>query len=214
MNLLQVLFNISDITYGETVKIYSNVVDENNVPLNNGTLSVIINGKTYSADVSNGTVTLEIPDLDVGNYTVDVKYVGNELVAVSSVTFSVFKQNATITAKNKAYIINYGGKYSIILKDANGNVIAGKKVSFKLNGKNIGSAKTTYPTAQGKIKRIDIKSEYDTCFDAVFLSPTARAPEIDGTKTVAKAIFIAIGRLSNVSLLAKIPARRTASSPN
>ena len=134
--------NVSNITYGEIVKISSSVFDVNNAPLNNGTVSVVINNKTYSADVSNGTVTLEIPDLDVGNYTVDVKYVGNELVAVSSVTFSVFKQNATITAKNKAYIINYGGKYSIILKDANGNVIAGKKVSFKLNGKKLGSVAT------------------------------------------------------------------------
>ena len=134
--------NVSNITYGETVKISSDVVDENNVPLNNGTLSVIINGKTYSADVSNGTATIKISNLNAGNYNVDVKYRGNGRVFISSVAFSVSKQGAAISAKNKAYIINYGGKYSIILKDAKGKAIAGKKVSFKLNGKNIGSAKT------------------------------------------------------------------------
>jgi len=134
--------NVSNITYGETVKISSDVVDENNVPLNNGTLSVIINGKTYSADVSNGTATIKISNLNAGNYNVDVKYLGNGRVFISSVAFSVSKQGAAISAKNKAYIINYGEKYSIILKDAKGKAIAGKKVSFKLNGKNIGSAKT------------------------------------------------------------------------
>ncbi|WP_292883683.1 hypothetical protein [Methanobrevibacter sp. UBA188] len=134
--------NVSDIAYGETVNIYSNVVDENNVPLNNGTLSVIINGKTYSADVSNGTATLEIPKLNAGKYNVDLKCQENGMVFISSVQFQVSKQDAKISAKNKAYIINYGGKYSIVLKDAKGKAIAGKKVSFKLNGKNIGSAKT------------------------------------------------------------------------
>ena len=135
--------NVSDIAYGETVNIYSNVVDENNVPLNNGTLSVIINGKTYSADVSNGTATLEIPKLNAGKYNVDLECQGNGLIFISSVQFQVYKQDAKISAKNKAYVINYGGKYSVVLRDAKGKVLAGKKVSFKLNGKNIGSAKTT-----------------------------------------------------------------------
>ena len=47
-----------------------------------------------------------------------------------------------ITAINKAYIINYDGYYSITLKDIQGKVLSGKKVSFTLNGKNIGSATT------------------------------------------------------------------------
>ena len=138
----QLILNVSNITYGEIVKISSNVVDEKYVPLNDGILSVIINGETYSANVTNGTATVEIPNLDVGNYNVYVKYLGNERVLISPVTFTVSKQDAMISAKNKAYVINYGGKYSIVLKDANGNVIAGKKVSFKLNGKNLGSVAT------------------------------------------------------------------------
>ncbi len=50
--------------------------------------------------------------------------------------------NPTITAKNPNYVINYGGKYSITLKDGIGNALEGKKVTFMLNGKNIGSALT------------------------------------------------------------------------
>ena len=110
--------------------------------LNNGTLYVVINGKTYSANVSNGTATIEIPNLGAGNYNVDVKYLGNDSVADSPVSFTVFKQNVVISAEDKAYVINYGGKYSIVLKDANGNVLAGKNVVFNLNGKDLGSVIT------------------------------------------------------------------------
>lgn len=51
-------------------------------------------------------------------------------------------KTALITAKPASYIINYGGKYSITLKDSKGNPIVGKKVTFALNGKYIGSATT------------------------------------------------------------------------
>ena len=110
--------------------------------MNNGTLSVIINGKEYSADVVNGTATVEIPGLNGGTYNVDLKYTGNQRVAIAPVAFTVFKQDAVISAGNKAYVINYGGKYSITLKDLNGTAVAGEKVTFTLNGKAVGSAVT------------------------------------------------------------------------
>jgi hypothetical protein len=47
-----------------------------------------------------------------------------------------------ISASNKAYVINYGGKYSATLKDSNGKVVVGEKVTFTLNGKAVGSAVT------------------------------------------------------------------------
>ena len=49
---------------------------------------------------------------------------------------------ATIAAANRAYVINYGGKYSITLKDAKGNAVVGKKATFTLNGKYVGYAVT------------------------------------------------------------------------
>ena len=134
--------NVSSGVYGEIVMISLNVSDENNVPLNNGTVSVAIGGKTYAADVSNGTATISIPNLDAGNYDVNVTYIGNERVAISQVFFKVLKQNATIAAVNRVYVINDGGKYSITLKDAKGNAVVGKKVTFTLNGKYVGYAVT------------------------------------------------------------------------
>ena len=54
-----------------------------------------------------------------------------------------FKVTSQITANPTSFIINYGGKYSVILKDINGQSITGKKVMFRLNGKNIATAVTT-----------------------------------------------------------------------
>ena len=52
------------------------------------------------------------------------------------------KQNVKITVKVASFIINYGGKYSITLKDSKGNAVAGEKVTFTLGGKAVGSAVT------------------------------------------------------------------------
>ena len=52
------------------------------------------------------------------------------------------KAKTVICAKNKAYIINYGGRYVITLKDAKSNALSGKKLALILDGKNIGSVKT------------------------------------------------------------------------
>lgn len=52
-----------------------------------------------------------------------------------------FKLSAQIVAKPAEFVINYGGKYSVSLKDVNGHV-AGKKVTFILDGKSIGAATT------------------------------------------------------------------------
>lgn len=59
-----------------------------------------------------------------------------------SVDGNLLKDNVFITVKTSSYIINYGGKYSAILKDSGGNAVSSKKVTFILNGKSIGSANT------------------------------------------------------------------------
>jgi predicted outer membrane repeat protein len=136
------IINSVDVTYGENVIISVNVSDQNHIPFNNGTISVIIDNDVYTANVENGSANVTIPKPNAGNYDVNVTYTGNEYVAISQVKFNVSKQNAVISAASKSYVINYGGKYSIVLKSVKGNVIASKKVTFKLNGKNLGSIVT------------------------------------------------------------------------
>lgn len=136
------VLNISTVRYGESVKITLKVTYDNGLPLNNGTILIIINNNKYTETVDNGHAEITIPNLNAGSYNTNVTYMGNNYLVSSPVQFTVLKQNATITAKNKAYIINYGGKYSITLKDAKGNALNGKTVTFTLNGKNIKSTIT------------------------------------------------------------------------
>ena len=140
--LVDFVFEVNDTYYGGVVKI-NVAVSAYGKALNDGTVLITVNNKIFLSDVVNGTAFIEIPDLDAGKYSGEVIYVDkNYLVEPANVTFNVLKLNAVIIAKNKAYVINYGGKYSITLNDAKGKAIANKKLSFTLAGKNIGSAKT------------------------------------------------------------------------
>lgn len=143
---LLTVINVTDnIAYGRNVEITVNVTDKLHEPLN-GTISVMINGENHTANVENGHGKIILSGLNAGKYDLNVAYSGMNYSAVSPVTFNVLKQNAAISAASKAYVINYGGKYSITLKDVNGKVLTGKNVIFTLNGKSITSATTN---AQG-----------------------------------------------------------------
>lgn len=137
---------VSDVNYTQYVSINAFNITCFAFPLSNGSIVVSINGANYSAPVMRGVATLNISNLDAGSYKVNVTYIGDVEYAnpTRTVEFNVLKLPATIEEVNiaNAYIINYGGKCSIALKDVMGNAPAGEKVTFTLNGKAIGSAVT------------------------------------------------------------------------
>ncbi len=136
------VINVTDnVKYGENVAITVNVTDRLHEPLN-GTVSVMVNGKIHKANVENGFGKIILSGLNAGKYDLNVTYSGMIYIPASSVIFNVLKRNATISAASKAYVISYGGKYSITLKDTDGKLLTGKKVTFTLNGKRITSATT------------------------------------------------------------------------
>ena len=71
--------------------------------------------------------------------------------------------------------------------------------AFGYNKFKIGCAKTIIPTTHGRPINIDVNNENDVLFVAVSLSFLALAADIAGTSAVANAIFIASGKLVNVS---------------
>ena len=135
--------DVKEVIYGDTVKIAVKL-SYNTIPMAGGIVSVVINNKTYSADIVNGTATIQIPNLDVGEYNCDVVFGGNENCtnATQNVNFKVEKQDIAIIAGNKAYVINYGGKYSVVVKDINNKLLSGIKLTFVLNGKTLGTVNT------------------------------------------------------------------------
>jgi len=133
--------NVANCTYGNSIQIKVNVTGASS-PINDANVSAVVNGNVYSAEVINGTATIEIPDLGIGTYGANVTFGGNYLADNVSAKFEVSIATAAITAKDIAYVINYGGKYSAVIKDTNGKAVVGEKVTFTLNGKSIGSAVT------------------------------------------------------------------------
>lgn len=70
-----------------------------------GNVTVVVNGVGYSVGVGNGSGVLSVSGLDAGNYTVDVRYNGdnNYYPSVNSSNFTVFSNitnNTNNTGKN------------------------------------------------------------------------------------------------------------------
>ena len=135
------IVNITNCTYGNSIQIKVNVTGGSSA-INEGNVSAIVNGTVYSASVINGTATIEIPNLGIGKYEANITFGGNYLADNVSAKFEVSLSNAVITAKDIAYVINYGGKYSAVIKDVNGKAVVGETVTFIFNGKVLGSAVT------------------------------------------------------------------------
>ena len=65
--------NVPDVASGKNAKVTVTLPEDAT-----GTVSVKINGKTYTASVKNGKATVTIPNLKAGNYDVDVSYSGDD----------------------------------------------------------------------------------------------------------------------------------------
>ena len=151
---------VNNVTYPNTVEIKVNVT-ENRKGLNEGSVYVVINNKTYTADVVNGTASIKIPNLTAGDYNdVKVTYNGSEKYTRSFqlANFTVLKLGTAITAAAKSYVINYGGKYSVTLKDSEGNVVAGKTVTLTINGKNYNAVSGSDGVATFSLTKAMLKS--------------------------------------------------------
>ena len=119
-----------------------------------GNLIVTVNNKNYTKELVDGKATVDITDLPAGTYNAVITYSGDD-------NFAPISKNATVTIKSDASAkiatklsapkvtatYNVAKKLVITLKDANGNVLAGKKVSVK-----VGSiTKTLKTNAKGQV---------------------------------------------------------------
>ena len=140
----------------DRIRIYGNVtkitvsVESNGESIVKGKLFLEVNGNVYERVLEDASAIFEIPMLTLGMHTANIVLYAEDGSTFQKENFSfevpeiyeqilgvAFKSTATISASNKAFIINYGGKYSVTI-----NGVVGEKVTFILNGKNIGSAIT------------------------------------------------------------------------
>ena len=98
------------------------IVDEKGNPVQNGTVTLTIDGKTYTAEVINGVATFKdvvLPDEDT---VADVYYQGNDYYNASSTTISIkVKHDGNNTDENKT---TKHASSEIVDANATGNPIA------------------------------------------------------------------------------------------
>ncbi|OWT33504.1 hypothetical protein BGI41_02065 [Methanobrevibacter sp. 87.7] len=129
--------DFNDIIYGENATVNVNVVDINGNNLN-GVVRTTINGKDYSANVTNGVGSLIIPGLNVGNYSFVVTYTNMNytLSDTAEVNVNVGKANVTefiVSVNNSTYGEN--NTVSIRLIGVNGEALNGT-VTVTIKDKN------------------------------------------------------------------------------
>ncbi|MBE6512066.1 MAG: Ig-like domain repeat protein [Methanobrevibacter olleyae] len=93
---------------GDKVTVEFTVTDQNNNPVQNGTLTVTVDGTTYTDEVKDGKVTFDIILPNPGNYTYDVNYEGNDYYnpSVGQLNLTVQKVDVIVTLPE---VINYTG---------------------------------------------------------------------------------------------------------
>ncbi|MEE0025313.1 Ig-like domain-containing protein, partial [Methanobrevibacter sp.] len=111
-----------------------------------GSVSIVVNGKTYTAAINNGKATLTVSGLAKGTYTVTASYKGNDkyLPKSGSGSFNVKGLNPSISLAKDT--VKKGENFVITLpKDATGTVtavIGGKTISAPVqNGRAVISTK-------------------------------------------------------------------------
>ena len=115
-----------------------------------GYLFVTIDGKTTYMPLVNGTAKVDLSELADGNHTISIKYSGdgNYSEFVKSANVTVKKEvppapevPAKIVAKDLAAYYNKVS-YSVTVYGTDGKLASGVLVTFKVDGKKVGTAKT------------------------------------------------------------------------
>lgn len=133
-------------TYNVAKNLVATLKDDNGTVLANKTVTITINGKTYTRTTNaKGQVTLALANLaPKTSYTATVKFAGEDNLkgSTAKVTVTVKKATPKLTAKAKSFKASVKTKkYVVTLKTNKNKVLKNVKVTIKVNGKTY-SAKT------------------------------------------------------------------------
>ncbi len=167
-NIIKIIATLDDMKVSSTDIDYGDVeIIKVDLPSDAiGKVNATVNGKEYSGDVNEGVGSIEIPNLNYGNYSAEVSYSGdlkyNPLKKTTSFTVvKTFDLSAPDVTKY------YGGseKFVVTLKETNGRPIGDAKVNIFINSKSYtrntdsaGSASMAINLNSGKY---NITVEYD-----------------------------------------------------
>ena len=173
---------VSDIKVGEDAVISVKLADDAT-----GEVVITVNGEDYTAAIENGVATVTVSDLKAGDYTVAVKYAGdnNYNGATGSAEFSVSKitQDMDVTVNN----IVFGEDLTVnavLPADATGEVVItvnGKDYSVVIEN---GVASATVPGINAGYYTIVVKYAGDNNYNAVDVTKGVNVAKADAALNV------------------------------
>lgn len=115
------------------------VLDQNSRPVENGTVTLNLNGETYNATVENGQVTFNVELPSPGTYNSSIIYNGNDYYASSSessISVNVEKENTNPpSAKDISGKAGEKIDISVEIMDGNGNPVKNGTATLTIDGK-------------------------------------------------------------------------------
>lgn len=100
-----------------------------------GTLTVIVDGEKFTADVVNGKANINIPELSGGSHNISVRYSGDgrysPIVSSKVINVPIMK----LTGNDVSMLYTAGGYYKVCLTQ-DGSPLEGKIVTVSINGRN------------------------------------------------------------------------------
>ena len=144
-------------TYNVNKDLVITIKDSKNRPLSGFDITVDLNGaETYTTD-ENGQVKIATGSLVPNTYNVKISFAGNDYYLGSDATAKVTVKKATpkITASAKTFTFeDKTKKYTVTLKDNNGNALKNTKVTLKVNGKTYTATTNSKGVATFKLSDI------------------------------------------------------------
>ena len=174
----------SDFTaYSTIINYYKITLTVDGIPLSGRTVKFTIHGKTYTNKTNSKGVTYLAIGLKKGVYTVKYVFDGEtnikKATGKSKVTVVQGLPKKITKANSVIYRHNTLGQFKIKLKDAKGNVLKNKKVTFTINKK-----KYTKLTDKNGIATLDIKLKKGTYKIKVYSGQTSIYNKVSKTYTV------------------------------
>lgn len=184
------------------------IISDSTFAQNNASLSgAAIYNKGKNATIKNSKFISNTAKTDSGIYS-------KNNLKITNCTDANVKIESQIIPQKGSFVINYDGTYSIIFKDGEANAISGEKITFILDGRNIGSSITDangvatikltasiLKTAKAGTKKLVINAN-----SLNFTNPTKTVNvEINKEKTVlaAKAITVTYNKNKNLVITLK-----------
>ncbi len=117
-----------------------------------GTLTVTVDGVSYSQELVNGKASVTIPELGEGSHNITVTYSGDSKYASSSKSSVVVKEHVPVlklSASNLSMLYT-SGKYFKVRLTSDGKPLTNQKVKITINGKTY--TKTTDKNGYASMK--------------------------------------------------------------